>query len=131
VTPTKAPPASAVLEYHRCIAVTCTACGQSFNDDFTHHFASVPHALRIVTSEEWVLTATGVLCWSCIDDLDHDQRPAHTAAPLQSVNTAGRHCFPTPPGPMAAAAPTSPPRPHTSWCRWSRLPIPASNSTHA
>ena len=77
MTSTKAaPPVSAVLEHHRCIAVTCTTCGQSFNDDFTHHFASLPHALRVVTSEDWVLTATGVLCWSCVDDLDHDQRPS-------------------------------------------------------
>ena len=78
MTSTKAKPnTSAVIEHHRGIAVTCTTCGQSFNDDFTHHFAS-SHALRIVASEDWVLTATGVLCWSCVDDLD-DQRPAHTA----------------------------------------------------
>src|SRR5215831_7480501 len=34
---TAAPSGSAVLEHHWCIAITCTSCGQSFNDDFTHH----------------------------------------------------------------------------------------------
>ena len=82
--------ASAVVEHHRCIALTCTTCGQSFNDDFTHHFASLPHALRIVASEDWVLTATGVLCWSCVDDLDHDQRPA-PAAPAVAMC---EYCWP-------------------------------------
>lgn len=73
---TAAPIGSAHIEHHRCIAVTCTTCGQSFNDDFTHHFASLPHALRFVTSDDWVLTPTGVLCWSCADHLEHDRRPA-------------------------------------------------------
>ena len=85
-----APPASAVLEHHRCIAVTCTTCGQSFNDDFTHHFASLAHALRVVTSEDWALTATGVLCWSCVDDLDHDQRPRQGAVAVAKCE----YCWP-------------------------------------
>jgi hypothetical protein len=100
VTATKADPsAAAVLEHHRCIAVTCTRCGQSFNDDFTHHFASVPHALRIVTSEDWVLTATGVLCWSCVDDLDNDQRPAHTTVAVAKCEYCWPPLFSDTPGP--------------------------------
>ena len=87
---TTAPPVSAVIEHHRCIAVTCTTCGQSFNDDFTHHFASLAHALRIVTSDDWMLTATGVLCWSCVDDLDHDQRPAQGAVAVAKCE----YCWP-------------------------------------
>jgi hypothetical protein len=92
VTTKAAPSASAVLEHHRCTAVTCTACRQSFNDDFTHHFASLPHVVRIVTNEDWILTATGVLCWSCVDDLDHDQRPTNTAVAVAKCES----CWPPP-----------------------------------
>jgi hypothetical protein len=91
VTSPKAPASASVLiEHHRCIAVTCTTCRQSFNDDFTHHFASQPHALRYVTSEDWVLTATGVLCWSCVDDLDYDQRPQNDAVAVAKCE----YCWP-------------------------------------
>ena len=81
-----------VAAHIRVITIEPGCC--TFNDDFPHHFASLTHALRVVTSEDWALTATGVLCWSCVDDLDHDQRPTQGAQPpLRSMNTAGRHCF--------------------------------------
>lgn len=82
--------APALIEHHRCLAVTCTTCGQSFNDDFPHQFASLAHALRVVTSEDWALTATGVLCGCCVDDLDHDQRPRHGAAAVAKCE----YCWP-------------------------------------
>jgi hypothetical protein len=43
-----------------------------------------------VTSDDWVLTATGVLCWSCVDDLDHDQWPAHTVSAVAKCE----YCWP-------------------------------------
>jgi hypothetical protein len=91
VTSTKATSsASAIIEYHRCIAVTCTSCGQSFNDDFTHHFASLPHAVRTVAGEDWVLTATAALCGACVAELDHDQRPT----PATPAVTRCEYCWP-------------------------------------
>lgn len=102
MTPTKATPsAPAVVEHHRCIAVTCTSCGQSFNDDFTHHFASLPHAVRTVAGEDWVLSAAAVLCWACVADLDRDQRPTPAAPALVKCEYCWPPLFSDTPSPEA------------------------------
>lgn len=85
-----APTATAVIEHHQCIEVTCTTCGQSLNDDFTHHFASLPHALRALASEDWLPTTNGVLCWSWVENFDHDQRSAHPALAVAKCE----YCWP-------------------------------------
>jgi hypothetical protein len=77
----------ATLTTHHCIAVACTGCGQHYDDEFTHHFASVAHALRVITNEDWVVTEDTVLCWQCGS---HDARRAPTPAAL----TRCEYCYP-------------------------------------
>ena len=76
----------ATLATHHCIAVACTGCGQHYDDEFTHHFASVAHALRVITNEDWVVTEDTVLCWQCGS---HDAPRAPTPAAL----TRCEYCY--------------------------------------
>lgn len=62
--------AAAVISYHQCLAVTCTACGSRFGDGFVQHFDSVPDALAALADDEWAVTPEGVLCGACLPDCD-------------------------------------------------------------
>lgn len=71
---------SRLLEHH-CVSVVCTRCHESFDDEFTHHFESMPHALRVLGAADWAVTEQAVLCPNCTDDADSNA-PATVAVAL-------------------------------------------------
>lgn len=58
------------LTEHDCVSVACTSCHEPFDDEFTHHFESMPHALRVIGAADWTVTAQAILCPNCTDDAD-------------------------------------------------------------
>ena len=53
---------------HRCISVTCTGCGEHYNDEFIYHFASIGDAVRAIATQDWSVSRAAVLCPSCSGD---------------------------------------------------------------
>ncbi|MGD9622270.1 MAG: hypothetical protein AB7G47_19775 [Mycolicibacterium sp.] len=99
------------LTEHRCVSVTCTSCHEPFDDDFTHHFASITEALQVVRSADWSITDTTVTCPACaLSDLDTSSLPLST---LQACE----FCCP----PLFGADPE---------CTQCRCDDPAATTTH-
>lgn len=94
MTSTKAAPsAPADLEHHRCIAVTCTTCGQSSLVRTRSAWASDAKWWGKPTLNDWALTATGVLCCPASTTSTTISVRGRVQSRSPNVNTAGKtHC---------------------------------------
>ena len=46
---------------HRCLSVTCTGCGERYDDE-CDHFASIADAVREIAAQDCSISQAAVLC---------------------------------------------------------------------
>ncbi|WP_071288729.1 hypothetical protein [Mycolicibacterium llatzerense] len=89
------------VEHHMCLTMSCTRCGETYNDDTNVHFGCLNDAIKELATEGWAFTAESLLCATCIDKDEGDvvREPAvvelceYCWPPMFSDGTQPDHCL--------------------------------------
>lgn len=60
------------LKTHKCITVSCTKCGDPWDEEYVYHYNSIQAATRAVADAGWQITGQDFLCWNCKGDKHDD-----------------------------------------------------------